>query len=41
MKLVQYYQNSVNTVDTEGLVHQGISSHTAEYAQFHFQLFMG
>ena len=33
MKLVQYNEYLVNTVDTDGLVlhHQGISSHSAEY----------
>ena len=43
MRLVQYNEYSVITVDTDGLVlqHQGISSHSAEYAPMHFQRFMG
>ena len=40
MKLAQY-GGLVSTVDTDGLVlqHQDISSHSAEYAPMHFQLF--
>ena len=43
MKLVQYNEYSVNTLDTDKLVfqHQGISSHSAEYEVMHSQLFMG
>ena len=43
MKLVQYNEYFVSTVDTDGLVlkHQGISSHSADYSPMHFQLFMG
>ena len=43
MKLVQYNQYLVSTVDTDGLVlwHQGISSHSAKNAPMHFQLFVG
>ena len=42
MKLVQYIAYVVRTVDTDALVlkHQGISSHSAEYAPMCFQLFM-
>ena len=45
MKLIQYMYNEylVSTGDTGDLVfqHQGISSHSAEYAPMRFQLFMG
>ena len=30
MKFVQYSEYVVSMVDTDGLVHQGISSHSAE-----------
>ena len=42
MKLLQYKEYLVTTVDTDGLVlqHQGISSYSAEYGPMHFQLFM-
>ena len=35
MKLIQYDEYWISTVDTDGLVlqHQGISSHIADYAQ--------
>ena len=41
--LVQYNDYLVNNVDTDSLVleQQGISSHSAENASMHFQLFMG
>ena len=43
MKLVGHKVYSVSTVDTDGLVlqHQGISSHSTEYAPMCFQWFMG
>ena len=43
MKLVWYNEKLVSSVDTDGLVlqHQGISSHSAEYAHMCFQLCMG
>ena len=43
MKLVQYIEHFISTVGTDGLVlqHQDISSHIAEYAPMHFQLFRG
>ena len=43
MKSVQYNEYLVSTVDTDGLVlkHQAISSHCADNAPMHFQLFMG
>ena len=31
MKLVQYNEYLASTVDTDGLVHQGISTHSAKY----------
>ena len=39
MKLLQYNGYLINTVDADGLVllHQGISSHSAEYALMRFQ----
>ena len=42
MELVQYNEYLFNIVDTDGLVlqHQGISSHSAEFASMSFQLFM-
>ena len=42
MKLVQYIEYLVSTVDTDALVlqHQGISSHSDEYAPMCFQLFV-
>ena len=36
MKLIQYNEYLVSTVDTDGLVH--IGSHSAENASLHFQL---
>ena len=43
MNLVQYNGCLVSIVDTDGLVlkHQGISSHSADYAYMHFQVFTG
>ena len=43
MKLVQYNEYLVNTVDTDGLVlkHQGISRYSVEYTPICFQLFVG
>ena len=43
MKLVQYNECLVSIVDTDGLVlkHQGISSHSANYAPMHFPVFKG
>ena len=43
MKLLQYNEYLVSTVNTDGLVlqHQGISSYSSEYAPMCFQLFMG
>ena len=38
MELAQYI---VSTVDTDDLVHQGISSYSAEYEPMCFQLFLG
>ena len=42
MKLVQYNEYLVITVDTDGLVlwHQVISSYSDDYAPMHFQFFM-
>ena len=42
MKVAQYNEYLVSTVDTEGLVlqHQGISGHSAEYPPIFSQLFM-
>ena len=42
MKLVQYNEYLVCTVDTDGLViyHQGISSYSSEYVPMLFQLVM-
>ena len=42
MKLIQYSKYLLRTVDTDGLVlyHQGISSHSADYAHIRFQVFM-
>ena len=41
--MARYNEYLVSTVDTDGLVlqNQDISSHSAEYAPMHFQLFMG
>ena len=41
MKLAWYNEYSIRTVDTDGLVlqHQGISSHSAEYALIRFPAF--
>ena len=43
MQLVQYNGCLISAVDTDGLVlyHQGISSHSADYAFMCFQVFMG
>ena len=42
MKLVQYNECSVSIVDTDGLVlHQGISSHSADYTPMSFPVFKG
>ena len=43
MKLFQYNEYFISTVDTDALVlkHQGISSHSAEYAPICFQLLRG
>ena len=44
MKIVQYNEYIVGTVDTDGLVlwHQGVNNYSAngECAPMHFQLFM-
>ena len=42
MKRVQCSEYLVSTVNTDGLVllHQGISSYSADYAPMRFQLFM-
>ena len=42
MKLFQYNEHLVSTVDTDGLVllHQGIRSYSAEYVPMHFPLFI-
>ena len=42
LKLIQYNEYLVSSVDTDGLVfqHQGISSQDAKYAHMCFQLFM-
>ena len=41
MKLAQYNAHLISTVDTDGqmLQHQGISSHSAEYALMCFPVF--
>ena len=41
MKLIQHSEYLYSTVDTDGLVlkHQAISSHSAECAHMHFQVF--
>ena len=45
MKIVQYNEYIVGTVDTDGLVlwHQGVNNYSAnaECVPMHFQLFMG
>ena len=43
MKLIQYNECLVRIVDTDGLVleHQGISSHSADYAPMRFPVFKG
>ena len=43
VKLAQYNEYLIRTLDTDSLVlwHQGISSHSAEYAVMHFPVFMG
>ena len=40
MKLIQYNQYLLSSVDADGLV-LNISSHSAENAPIHLQLFMG
>ena len=40
MKVVQIDECLLSTVNTEGLMHQGISSYSNEYALIRFQLFM-
>ena len=43
MKLIQYNEYLVSTMDTDALVlkHQGISIPRAAYTTMHFQLFKG
>ena len=43
MKLVEYNEYLISTVDTDGLMFwpQGINSHSAAYALMNFQLFRG
>ena len=43
MKLVPYNECLVGIVDTDGLLlyHQGISSHSADYAPMPFPVFKG
>ena len=43
LKLKQYNEYLISTVDTDNLVlqHQGISSHSAEYAFMHFLALKG
>ena len=43
MKMVQYNECLVSVVDTDALVllHQGISSHSADYAPMSFPVFKG
>ena len=43
MKLVQYNEYLISTVDTDGqmLEYQGNSSHSADYIPMPFQVFMG
>ena len=43
MKLVQYNEYLISIVDTDGLVlkHQGISSHSADYAPMRFPVYRG
>ena len=43
MKLVQQIECSISIEDTDGLVlqHQGISSHSADYAPMRFPVFKG
>ena len=43
MKLVEWNKCLINAVDTDGLVlyHQGISSHSADYAPMRFPVFRG
>ena len=41
MKLVQYSECLVSIVDTEGLVHQGIGSHNADYAPMRYSVSKG
>ena len=41
MKLVQYNEYLISIVDTDGLMHQGISSHSGDYAPMHYPVFRG
>ena len=43
MKLVEWNKYLISIVDTDGLVlqHQGISSHSADYAPMRFPVFRG
>ena len=41
MELDQYNGYIISIVGADGLVLQGISSHSTEYVLVHFQLFMG
>ena len=41
MKFIQYNECLVSIVDTDGLVLQGISSHSADYASMRFPVFKG
>ena len=43
MKLVQYNECFISTEDTDDLVlkHQGINSHSADYAHMRFPVFKG
>ena len=43
MKLIQYNEYVISTVDTDGLMlqHKGIHNYSAYDAPMHFQLFMG
>ena len=43
MKLVKYNECLVSIVDTDdlGLQHQGVSSHSADYAPMRFPVFKG
>ena len=41
MKMLQLIDCLMSTEDTGGLVHQGISSHSADYAPMRFPVFKG